>query len=370
MQFPHSIQSALLFDRPVTHLENVARTFMKVETAKTGASYNVAGEKPGVYYCLYGADDLMVTLEYINGPADMGVFAQSLGSAVTGLMCADICERVTRHRSHILINVHHGAMGDSPELVAMMATIGRPMEGASLPQFQRRLEACALLSRIAQEDVPASAIHWTQSNQLYPGDAFEVLAQLPVPSPLHVHPYLFDGGQSDDGQALAGIRTFGVRHFIGHEILIEPSVLPWAANFETILAFMRVALTANGYIIPDGDTFGPEDRSLSYRVHHRPAAADDVPLIALEPLMYREFGFQADTYVPKDRVIDDQAPPADILPETSPDRDALMAEWRAKRALAEGVGGQFEVRSRDAGPGGAPPARPVFGRRPIFGRKV
>ncbi len=172
------------------------------------------------------------------------------------------------------------------------------------------------------------------------------------PSPLHIHPFLFGGKQEADGQTSVGIRTFGARHFIGREILIEPSTLPWAANYETILAFLRVATIENGYVIPDGDTFGPEDRSLSYRVLHREAEPDDVPLVELVPLMHREFGFVSDDYVPPERVFDDRMPPPDLMPADDEEKMELVNEWREKRQLAEGIGGRFEVRSRDSGNGG------------------
>ncbi len=198
---------------------------------------------------------------------------------------------------------------------------------------------------------------------------------MPAPSPLHVHPYLFGSEAGAGDEPKLGIRTFGVRHFIGREVLIEPSALPWAANFETILAFIRVATTKNGYVIPDGDTFGPEDRSLSYRVVHREAEEGDVPLFELQPLMYREYGFVAEDYVPPDRVINDRSPPLAVMPEDDEAKMELVNEWREKRALAEGIGGRFEVRARGQGGGGTPPARPGgapgagFGNRPAFGRK-
>ena len=148
-------------------------------------------------------------------------------------------------------------------------------------------------------------------------------------------------------------------------------MIPWAANFETMLACLRVATAEKGYLIPDGDTFGPEDRSLSYRVLHREAEAGDVPVIELQPLMYREYDFVAADYVPPERVFDDRMPPADLMPEDQDDKAALANEWREKRAMAEGIGGRFEVRSRGSGDGGAPPARPGggFASRPVFGRK-
>ena len=179
---------------------------------------------------------------------------------------------------------------------------------------------------------------------------------MPAPGPLHVHPYLFGGAKDGDGRTRLGIRTFGARHFIGRELLIEPSVLPWAANYETMLAFLRVATAEKGYLIPDGDSFGPEDRSLSYRVLHREAEAGDVPLIELQPLLHQEYGFVAEDYVPPERVFDDRMPPADLMPEdqeakmSSPTNGARNGRWPRGSAAAS--------RSARAIPAGAAPRPP------------
>lgn len=374
MQFPNDVQAALLFDGPVGDLEEIVRTFMRVEEARTGARFNLPEAKPGIFYRLFGADELMITLEYVDNPADVDVFRQPLASTITGILCADVRQRLMKNRSHILVNVSHGLLGDSPQLAQLMREIGRPMEGQSLPQFMRRLDVCALIARIVCDHVPAQIVHWTQSNQLFPGEAFDALATMPPPGPLHVHPYLFGSAKPESGEPEVGIRTFGVRHFIGREVLIEPSILPWAANFETILAFLRVATMKNGYVIPDGDTFGPEDRSLSYRVVHRDAAEGDVPLYLLEPLMHREYGFEAEAYVPPERAIDERMPPAALMPEDDEAKMELVNEWREKRALAERIGARFEVRATGSG-GGLPPSRPPapgggFGKRVVFGRKT
>jgi hypothetical protein len=377
MQFPNEIQVALLCDRRLDGLEEVLRTFTRVEEMRSGARFNVPEANPGRFYRLFGGDDLMITFEYLDHPADINVFQQTLASTVTGIVCPDIRQRLMTSQSHVLVNVSHGVLGNAPEVHRLLQQIDYPLEGHSLPQFRRRLDVCALAARVVCEHASVQAVHWTQSNQLFPGEAFDALAAMPVPSPLHVHPYLFGQAGSDGEAARVGIRTFGMRHFIGREVLIEPSVLPWAANYETILAFMRLATIDNGYIIPDGDTFGPDDRSLSYRVIHRDAEPDDVPLYELVPLMYREFGFVAEDYVPENRVIDDRSPPVELMPEGDDEKMVLANEWREKRALAEGVGGQFEVRARGdapltppAAPSGSPaPGGPRFGGRPVFGRK-
>jgi hypothetical protein len=368
MQFPNDIQAALLFDRRVDSLEAMVRDFLRIEEARSGARFNVPEANPGVFYRLFGGDELMITLEYLDHPANPAIFQQVLGSMITGIMCPDIRDRLMKSRSHILINVSHGVLGSSPEVAQLMAQLGRPMEGTSLPQFIRRLDVCALISRIVCDRAPAQAVHWTQSAQLFPADKFEKAAAMEAPGPLHIHPYLFGNANGKDGQARVGIRTFGARHFIGREVLVEPSVLPWGANFEVVLAFLRVATIKNGYIISDGDTFGPEDRSQLYRVLHREAGEGDVPLCELVPLIHRDHGFVGENYVPPERPIDQHMPPLELMPEDDEAKMQLVNEWREKRARAEGIGGRFEVRAWGQGGGSPLPARPDGGR-PVFGRR-
>jgi hypothetical protein len=367
MQYPNEIQAALLFDKPVAGLEEVVRTFMRIEAATSGASFNIPESKAGTFYRLYGGDQLMITLEYLDTPAAPEVFQQALASTITGLLCPDARQRIMRNRSHILINVSHGVLGGvahDPRIAGFLQQVGI-REGHSLAQFRRRLEVLALLARMVGDLEVPQLVHWTQSNQIIPGERFDDFAAAPAPSPLHVHAYLF----GDAGTGAVGIRTFGAGHFIGREVIVEPSTIPWSANFETILSFLRIATMEGGYIIPDGDSFGPEDGSLSYRALHRAAEADEVALIELVPLLHREHGFQSPDYVPRDRAFDDRSPPAELMPADAGERDALSAEWRDKRAMAERIGGGLQVRVRDTPPAPpSPPTRPGFGRK-VFGRK-
>jgi len=376
VRYPNEVQSALLFDRRLKSLDAMVKTFLNVHQAQTGVRLNVPEAKPGAFYRLFGGGDLMVTMEYIDRPADMAVFQQPLTSTVTGIIFPDVRQRLTTCRSHILVNVSHGVLGSvagDPKIAAMLQQIGMPQEGHSLGQFKQRLETLGLISRIVNDAESARAVHWTQSNMLFPGEALDALVSAGIPGNLHVHPYLFGTAKTSSGKPHVGIRTFGARHFIGREILVEPNELPWAANLETILAFLRVATIDNGYVIPDGDTFGPEDGSLSYRVVHRQADEGDVALFELIPLLHREFGFEAADYVPRERVFDDRRPPDGLMPAGQDAKQQLVNEWREKRAMAEGIGGRFEVRARHGDattPSPVPPRSPgFFGRRGTFGRK-
>lgn len=376
MLYPNRVQAALLFDRPVRELEAIMRDFTRVEAMKTGASFNVPEANPGRFYRLFnGAEELMLTFEYIDGPANAEAFRGALSSPFTGIVTPDIRDRLARTQSHILIEASHGVMAgveEDPKFAAMFAQIGLPKPGATQAQFHRRLSVLALMTRIVGDHAAPLAVHWTQSDLLLDGAIADGFAAMEAPGPLHIHPFLF-GPHAVPGQpALAGIRTYGARHWLGREILIKPHVLPWAVNFETILAFLKVATMENGYIIPDGDTFGPEDRSQSYRVLHHDVGDNighdtpepaDIPIYELVPLKHTAHGYVSPDHVPDANVIDDRAFPAAIMPE---DQDAKMAaanEWAEKRKLAEGIGGQFEVRARGDGsetpPPPAPPPAPV-----------
>lgn len=382
MLYPNRLQAALLFDRRVHDLESVMRDFTRIEGMRSGAAFTVSENDPGRFYRLFdAAEELMVTLEYIDRPADPQVFRAALASPYTGIVTPDIRARIAGGQSHMLLEVSHGVMGgveDKPEIAAMFDAIGRPRSGASQPQFERRLAVLALMTRIAIDHAMPLAVHWTQSDMLLNGDLFDrIAAGNEAPGPLHIHPFLFGPQPAPGKDALVGLRTFGARHWLGREVIVQPNVLPWAANLETVFAFLRVATMPGGYVIPDGDTFGPEDRSLSYRVIHHDAGAAtgdgaagsekaDIPLYELVPLKHLEHGFIAPDHVPDANVFDDRAFPAGVMPADQEERMARANEWSQKRKLAEGIGGRFEVRQAGEAEISPPPQSPAPPPTPVI----
>jgi hypothetical protein len=361
-----------MFDRQLSSYEKIAGDCARLLAATYGQPFNRSEHNLGFFSRFFGGDELMVTIEYLDHPPVMAVFEQSLGSVYTGILCPEARERLARSRSVILINVFHGVLAGEIQdrFAGMFADIGFPRQGATLAHFRQRLKILANLSRVVLETEQPSVVHWTQSNQLVAGERWEVVAEGGAPGPVHVHPILFGHSETVDGKNLLGLRTFGARHFIGHEFIVEPHEIAWAANYQIALMILGMATMDNGYIIPDGDSIGPEDGSFSYRVKHRPASDGDVPLLELIPLMHREAGFVSPDYVPKERTIDDRSPPPALMPEDDEQKEQLTNEWREKRKLAEGLGGRLEVRARGNAPLPPPNPRPgVFGGRAIFGRK-
>ena len=372
MLYPNRLQAALLFDRPILDLEAIVRDFTRIEGMRSGAQFNVPEANPGLFYRLFGgAEELMITFEYLDRPAAAEAFRGALSSPFNGIATPDIRDRTIRSQTHILLEVSHGVMGgveDEPKIAEFLSQLGRPKEGATQAQFERRLAVLALMSRIVSEHAMPLAVHWTQSDILMGGEQFDGFAAGDgAPGPLHIHPFLFGPRPAEGEDALVGIRTFGARHWLGRELIVQPSILPWAANFETLFAFLKVATMPGGYIIPDGDTFGPEDRSLSYRVIHHDAGANigyaeperaEVPFYELLPLKYLAHGFVAGEHVPDTNAFDDRAFPATIMPEDQDAKMALANEWAEKRKLAEGIGGRFEVRAKGEDGSALPPTPP------------
>lgn len=372
MHFPNNQQVALLLPDGDCDLGAIVSSFQSLCQAKFGWQFNIPEANPGLYYRLFGGREVMATFELLRNPGNPEVFAQALGSPFTTMTCPDMGKRVMLHRAMILITISHGVMGgvmNDPQFAGLFASIGMRIEGESLPEFTQRLELCALGARVAMDFAQAVAVHWTQSNMLLAPEAFETLAGMGVPSPLHVHPSLFGTPPGPGEEQALGVRTFGMRHFIGHEVIVEPTTLPWSVMWESAMVLLRVATVKNGYIIPDGDTFGDEDRSQSFRVRHLPADEGGAPLLQLTPLKLSEFDFVAPDYAPEENVIDDRMPPPALMPADDGDKMELANEWREKRAMAEGIGGRFEVRTTgEAPPPAAPPRDP--GPPPISGTRL
>jgi hypothetical protein len=177
---------------------------------------------------------------------------------------------------------------------------------------------------------------------------------------------LSSGGKSADGRDQVTIKTFGAKYFVGREIQVVANPLPWQDALGLIFTFLKIATIKNGYVVPDGDTFGDEDRSLSCRVRHIPEGANsgglDGPLYRLEVLFSRKHGFVSSDYVAPARTFDDRTVPADILSDLGRERFPVVEDMRAKRQMVERLGGHLEV-SETAPPRGAWGLPRAFGRK-------
>jgi hypothetical protein len=357
------VQAALLFDHPnPVHLDPLIASFVTA-AAKIGVRYKPIETNPGRFHRLYG-DGVMITVEYVGGPAKPRLFDVALSTAFTRLTNPDARGLIARHQSHILVNVHHGVIPPNPATAAFLAKIdtsGAFQVGQTLDHFRERLSLCATLSRLIHSVGKASLVHWTTSDQLPLGHVFDKLATGEVPNLLHIHPLLANCGKNAEGRDQVDIKTFGAKYFVGREIHVAPNPLPWQESLGLIFTFLKIATMKHGYVIPDGDTFGDDERSLSCRVRYIPEDPAG-PLYRLELLFSRKHGFVSADYVAPARTFDDRTVPADILSDLGRERFPVVEDMRATRHMAERIGGRLEVSE-------TVPPRNAWSMPRVFGRK-
>src|SRR5215471_7344829 len=268
---PNALQVALLYDSAdAIHVDALLAAFLKSEMNAPGYRYNVVEADGRTYFrCFGGRDsDVMVFVEWVNRPTPRANFNSALGSVFNQISVPDAAALIDRHRGFLLINVHHGAMPQSPEIQALLGQMGMGQAGQSLPQYQERLRVMGLLAAMATEISKPTLSHWTHTDVLANPQKIKDLMCDATPNPLHVHPLPFRGPGTTQDQGIAGVETFGAAAFIGREIRVRPTEVPWIEAYEHALVFIRLAMHKDGYVIPDGDTFGDESHRFSYRVHH------------------------------------------------------------------------------------------------------
>jgi hypothetical protein len=356
---PNALQVALLYDSadPID-LNALLAAFLKSESNASGYRYNVVEADGRAYFRCFGGreSDVMVFVEWVDRPTARANFNTALSSVFNQIGVPDAAALIDRHRGLLLINVHHGAMPQTAEIQALLAKMGMGQAGQSLPQYQERLRVMGLLAAMATEISKPTLSHWTHTDVLARPQAIQHYNA--SPNPLNVHPLPFRGPGTTQEDGIAGLETFGAAAFIGREIRVRPTEVPWGEAYEHALAFIALAMHKNGYVIPDGDTFGDESHSFCYRVHHTAEplvnAGRQIPCYELEPLLNTQHAFQSPAYVTRDRIVNIDAPQPEYVQLKGRAGRDVVAAWKARRQMAERVGGSFEVKAAvEAGGGDA-----------------
>ncbi|MCP4317409.1 MAG: hypothetical protein GY789_15690 [Hyphomicrobiales bacterium] len=192
-KYTNNLQAALLFEGeanicPSIHLNQFRGTMLE-----KNLPLNI-GQENETFALFIGPDELYISVTYYNEPAEHGVFAFTLQSGLSNMLCEDAPARVQRHRSHVLVGIWHGALGtatDDPKIAEMFDQIGMPRPGHSLDMFNLRVDVLSEVCRHLIEFQPASAVHWTQSNLMIAGDKALTVFDQERPGLLTVHPIMF-----------------------------------------------------------------------------------------------------------------------------------------------------------------------------------
>jgi hypothetical protein len=363
--FPSAMQVALLYDSAdAIDVDALLAAFLKSELNTSGYRYNVVEADGRTYFRCFGGRDsrVIILVEWVNRPTARANFDGALSSGFNQISVPDAAALIDRHRGLLLINVDRGDMPPAGEAQSLMAQMGMSQAAPSLPRYQERLRVMGLLAAMATDISKPTLSHWTHTDVLARPQQIRDLMCDASPHPLHVHPLPFRGPGTTQDQGIAGVVTFGAAAFIGREVRVRPTQVPWTEAYQHALVFIGLAMRENGYLIPDGDTFCDDSHSYSYRVHHaaEPLCNADaqIPCYELEPLLHKPLGFQSPDYVTRDRIVNIDAPQPEYVQLKGRALGEAVAEWKARRLLAERAGLSFEVTAKaDAGGGG------TFGKR-------
>ena len=363
--YPNFLQIALLYDSAdVIDLNALQAAFLNGEMSAPGYKYNVVETNGRTFFrCFGGRDsDVMVFVEWVGKPGVRANFNVALSSVFNQISVPDAAALIDRHRGMLLINVHHGVIPPSREIQTFLTQVGVDHAGQSLPQYQERLRVMGLLATLATEISNPILSHWTHTDLLARPQIIKNSMCDAGPNPLHVHPLPFRGPGTTQGQGIAGLVTFGAAAFIGREIRVRPTEVPWNEAYQHALAFIALAILKNGYVIPDGDTFSDDSYSMCYRVHHTAEplvkAGAQIPCYELEPLFNKQHRFQSPDYVPPDKLVNIDDPQPEYVQLEGQAREDAVAEWKARRRMAERGGGKFIVKAKGEAEGSG-----TFGKR-------
>lgn len=343
-KFPELIQTCILYDGDAKNFDSIIGLFLTAAGARSW-KFNQIERKPNLFYRLYGGPKLMITVEKMPQPAAPEVFNETLNSPFTKLTAPTGRADISSHACHVIIEVRHGALATNGEMDKLLDSIGYDGRGQSLNAFKQRLQICAELTNFALVVGPAILVHWTQSNQLLESETFKEAMKEDSPALLHIHPRLLAGKKSSDGKEQVAIVTYGAAHFVGQEIMVTESPVPWQASLANILVFLKLATMPNGYVIPDGDIFRPENEDFAYRVKHRPRKGDVPPYYELQPCYHRQSGYKSADYILVGRDVNIHKSEKALFGSASPAGHKLVQEWRDKEKMAQAAGGQFNVKA-------------------------
>ena len=355
-QYPREIQSCIMYDgNVVPNLLALSIGFCtQLSLLHSVVAQPVPHQCSENFVLIMGQNDLHITIEYIPAPANRDVMKSAMNSSFVRIGLPDVETLVDAQKSHILINVRHGVMPKMDVLTDLMQQLDMPEQGADLESFMVRLNACALLTKEFCKLDPL-LIHWGQSDKLIKPEFYLAQTEMPMPCTLNVHPFLYGQSQNSDGSFNMGLRTFGIKHFIGREVIVLPSPVPWLEVWLNCLVFLNVATSPNGYIIPHGDTFGDEDGIMSMSVSHieanTQAAESADPHYQLRVIKNTKHNYFANDYV--------DAPYDQYSPELMEQKYGLNSDEDSKtlsglneaKAAADNAGIGYRIRpTPDANP--------------------
>ncbi|WP_149866434.1 hypothetical protein [Tropicimonas marinistellae] len=260
MPLPDRITATLLLARPAVADAPGLRVHLNEVLGPSGMYFD---QFPARHGTTLSARGLTLELRERDLPMPRARLDRALASGLPDMLHEDWAGLVARHRAAISMELRRVPITER-------RTRGLDADGNEAPPPNER-EAVDLMlmaghiaaSWIAQSTRPL-AVHWGQSDRIFPAARFRAMEGMLFPLPLYLHPYPV-GEQPEDRQILPELEFVGAPQLIGHRLRTAPARVRFDWMMKRVLAFVAHA-RANDSILAEGSVFGLEDgESISVR---------------------------------------------------------------------------------------------------------
>ena len=263
---PTKVESVLLYqDHKIIDPQSMVQ-HLNISLGNGNRKFEIIQTGPNNEFAIISGGGLQVIISQTLEALELGLFDAALASPFVQLTFKNAVEILQRHKSHVFVTVKDD-MSASGEPKTQQLQQGNGL-AQSQAKFELKLTICQLMTCFIAKNSHSTAIHWLQSDMLLTPINYFTISSEPFPIPLFVHPRLFSSGQIQNGKNVVGMRTYGVSHLIGYEVIFIEAPVSVSWMFKRVCKFVSV-VRENGALIEDGESFGATKNEI-IRVQHRP----------------------------------------------------------------------------------------------------
>ncbi|MEM7290570.1 MAG: hypothetical protein AAF412_09435 [Pseudomonadota bacterium] len=277
----NKVEAALLCDGFQTYEPENWLRLINEFAAGFGVSFERTNHERFPNYINLQGNGMTLEITCASQMIENSVFVNSLSSEVTRLNFPECYNAVSSHTSYVYFSITKGSA--APEGLVVENEVNEVGEfSEEAYDFAISLLRMALCMQIARS-LPL-AVYWEQCDRLFDCKEFLKLAIDQKNNALLIHPVYYHDPSMEQEEVI-GVRSYGARNLIGHEIDFLPCDIPPEELYDLALHYITVTREV-GYVLPHGEIFG-RDESEYFQILHEEDESTGETLVRLA-LVYSE----------------------------------------------------------------------------------